>query len=373
MRLVFICGTLEQGVDGVCDYVLRLASALCCRGIECFCISINDRYINSNAVDVVVIDRVVPIHCFRISWRISWLRKALILRTLLDQLNPDWISLNFVPYSFSRKGLPWGMSLCVASLRSFSRWHVMAHELWVDPRVSRKNRVLAFLQMKIVFFLFHFLKPRLFHSTNSYYSSQLNSNGFPCEVLPLFSNIELQGTGFSRDKVSGSWVLVFFGSIHQEWDPRKLLAFVESAAIEHGISSIQYLAVGLAGAHGNLLWRDLAAVSPAWITFRQLGPLPASEISRHLLEADFGVTTTPSHLVGKSGSVAAMLAHGLPVIVPRLDKTYGPWHSLLKADNRFILLDADLSVDLSRSSKYPAKDQLAATADQFLLSLMSAL
>ena len=33
--------------------------------------------------------------------------------------------------------------------------------------------------------------------------------------------------------------------------------------------------------------------------------------------ADFGLASSPWHLVGKSGSVAAMLDHGLPVIVTR--------------------------------------------------------
>jgi hypothetical protein len=38
-----------------------------------------------------------------------------------------------------------------------------------------------------------------------------------------------------------------------------------------------------------------------------------------MLAADFGVAASPWQLIGKSGSAAAMLDHGLPVIVSRDD------------------------------------------------------
>jgi hypothetical protein len=57
------------------------------------------------------------------------------------------------------------------------------------------------------------------------------------------------------------------------------------------------------------------------IVFGKLGEQSAADISQLLQNADFGIATSPWQLIGKSGSAAAMLDHGLPVIVNRDD-----WH-----------------------------------------------
>src|SRR6201995_2483307 len=50
-----------------------------------------------------------------------------------------------------------------------------------------------------------------------------------------------------------------------------------------------------------------------------VGEKEPAELSRLLQTLDFGIGTHPWALLGKSGAVAAMLDHGLPVIVPRDD------------------------------------------------------
>ncbi|HVG81781.1 MAG TPA: hypothetical protein VNB28_05820, partial [Methylomirabilota bacterium] len=47
-----------------------------------------------------------------------------------------------------------------------------------------------------------------------------------------------------------------------------------------------------------------------------LGIQPAERVSAYLQALDFGLTSYPYALIGKSSSVKAMLEHGLPVIVP---------------------------------------------------------
>ena len=51
------------------------------------------------------------------------------------------------------------------------------------------------------------------------------------------------------------------------------------------------------------------------------GARPSVEISKILQTLDIGIATTPRQVIQKSGSVAAMLEHGLPVLVTRDD-----WH-----------------------------------------------
>jgi hypothetical protein len=51
------------------------------------------------------------------------------------------------------------------------------------------------------------------------------------------------------------------------------------------------------------------------LEFLALGVQPAARVSAYLQALDFGLTSYPYALIGKSSSVVAMLEHGLPVIV----------------------------------------------------------
>ncbi len=369
MRIAFLCGSLEKGFDGVADYALRLAGYLRFLGCECCCISIEDNYLDRENATLPLIEWHDSVECFRLASGRPWYQKKAQLRSLLHSWQPDWISLQYVPYAFDDRGMPFSLKGCLSDVMPQAMWHVMAHELWVDPGARIKNRFLAPVQQHLFKSLFRRLVPEVIHTSNSYYCNQIFASGLRAEILPLFSNV-VPLPYLQKDKPDcRHWSFVFFGSIHPEWNPRDLLTSVESVARQQGITSIEFLSIGLAGEHGHDLWNQLASESPSSIVFRQLGSLSALEISRHLSQADFGITTTPSYLIGKSGSVAAMLAHGLPVIVPRLEKTHGPWHSTLKADPCFILLDCDFSASLPRGRRFPAHDQLPDTANQFLQSL----
>ena len=64
---------------------------------------------------------------------------------------------------------------------------------------------------------------------------------------------------------------------------------------------------------------DLRDRYQAEIDFRRLGEQSLENISQFLGSVHFGVATTPLSLIGKSSCTAAMLDHGLPVIVNRND------------------------------------------------------
>ena len=50
MRIVFICGTLQAGSDGVADYTLRLARELSLHTIDCFFLSLHDRFVPADVL-----------------------------------------------------------------------------------------------------------------------------------------------------------------------------------------------------------------------------------------------------------------------------------------------------------------------------------
>ena len=375
MKIAFLCGSCEPGADGVGDYTLSVAQALVERGHICFVIALNDRYVDQPHYSWIESNPECSLPCLRLPNTSPWRARNKILAAELERFKPDWISLQYVPYAFNKKGVPWPLFACLRAVRPLAKWHVMAHELWVDPDVNLKNRLLAATQAQVLRWLITYLNPSLMHTSNSYYTHLFASIGKQASILPLFSNIPIQPQPDAMPSSLVDLKFVFFGSIHPEWDPQSILEPLERAARKGVLSSVYFISIGGAGEHGKSLWKKLASTTPPWMQFSQLGFLPSSEISIRLQQADFGITTTPSHLLGKSGSVAAMLAHGLPVIVPRVEKTCGTWHQELLADDRFVLLDSNCygrliqrrrQADLTKG----AENQLGATTEQFLQALL---
>ena len=375
MKIAFLCGSCEPGANGVGDYTFSLAQALVGRGHICFVIALNDRYVDRPHHSWIESNPECSLPCLRLPSSSPWRARAKILAAELERFKPDWISLQYVPYAFNKKGVPWPLFACLRALRPLAKWHVMAHELWVDPDVSLKNRLMAATQAQVLRWLLTYLNPSLVHTSNSYYTHLFASIGKQASILPLFSSIPIQPQLAAKRSSLADWTFVFFGSIHPEWDPQSILELLERAEQNGVLSSISFISIGGAGAHGKALWKKLARTTPPWMKFTQLGMLPSSEISIRLQQADFGITTSPSHLLGKSASVAAMLAHGLSVIVPRVEKTNGPWHEKLLADDRFVLLDSSLGERLIQRRRQVhlmngADNQLGATTEQFLQALI---
>jgi hypothetical protein len=130
--------------------------------------------------------------------------------------------------------------------------------------------------------------------------------------------------------------------------------------------------VGNIGEYGSSLWDSLAASSYPAFSFSQLGQLPAECVSEQLQHADFGIAVMPSLLVDKSSAVAAMVSHGLPVIISRLSHNCDQWHQSLQRTGHFILLDSSFASALGSASKYPPVDTLDITANQFVRDLQLA-
>ncbi|MBT3468577.1 MAG: hypothetical protein HN467_04560 [Opitutae bacterium] len=72
--------------------------------------------------------------------------------------------------------------------------------------------------------------------------------------------------------------------------------------------------MGIIEKHRNR-WKEIQKkYSGDWL-IHSLGPQPEENVSHYLHSLDFGLTSTPWDLVGKSGTIAAMVEHGLPVII----------------------------------------------------------
>ena len=371
-RILFVCGTLELAKSGVADYIHSLANQLTRQGFQCACIALHDPYASAQLPDSPLSWQPHEVPVRRLPSRMPWRVKTNLLKAELKALNPHWISFHYVPYAYHRKGLPLGLLWCLASVRRSAQWLIMAHELWVAPNPGLRNRLLSTLQKWIARLLFAMVSPRVVHVTNHAYQAMLSGCGIESRILPLFSAIPFARGVPTADHPASQWTFVLFGAINRDWSHEPLLQQIESARVRHGIEACRFVSVGNIGEYGSSLWDSLAASSYPAFSFSRLGQLPAERVSEQLQHADFGIAVMPSLLVDKSSAVAAMVSHGLPVIISRLSHNCDQWHQSLQRTGHFILLDSSFASALGSASKYPPVDTLDTTASQFLRDLQLA-
>jgi hypothetical protein len=111
------------------------------------------------------------------------------LKVCLERFKPDWVSLQYVPYSFQVKGLPFRFFNKLKDISVQAKWHVMFHEIWLDNSKPLKQKLVELAQKLIVTTGLKYLKPQLVTVTIPYNQSRLNSAGITSLILPLFGNI----------------------------------------------------------------------------------------------------------------------------------------------------------------------------------------
>lgn len=104
MDILFICGSVELGNDGVGDYTRRLCAKLIKEGHKAQILALCDRIVFYTSESQVVEETSVIVH--RIPIQASNKQRLFWLKEILKDFTPDWISLQYVPYSFNPKGLP---------------------------------------------------------------------------------------------------------------------------------------------------------------------------------------------------------------------------------------------------------------------------
>jgi hypothetical protein len=164
------------------------------------------------------------------------------------------------------------------------------------------------------------------------------------------------------------WLVAIFGTLHPAWQPEPLMQRLRAAAEASG-KRVALISVGRLGP-GEPPWHEMQRRYGAQVPLLRLGEQPATRISQLLNSVDFGIATSPYSLVGKSATIAAMLEHGVPVIVNRED---GPAASPDDRDeDRYIRLDQRFDDRLAHARRGPRRRRLSEVADQFLADLASA-
>lgn len=379
MRIAFLSGSLEPGKDGVGDYTRLLAGACEARGVSCRLISLADFH-----VDRMVSDKASSIGVVRLPHRMPWSQRRGELGRQLAAFAPSWVSLQFVPYSFERRGMAVRLARDLPAVVAPARLHVMLHETWTDGAGSWRARLVSAVQRRCVLRL---CRPptAIVHTSNGTYVRQCLREGIPAQKLSLFGSPDiveddalewlapiLAGAGCDAVVRRADWWLCgLFGTLHPVWPAEPLFSRLEGAAAAVG-KRIAIVSVGRIGS-GEQLWAALRQRYHPRIPMVALGEQPVGRISQVLNTVDFGIATSPYALVGKSATVAAMLEHGLPVIVNREDGFAASADSIEATDSaQIIRMDVIFADRLVRARRRPAERRLPAVANQFLVDLKTA-
>ena len=357
-KIMLVCSGLEPGRDGVGDYCRRLAAELTRLGISCSILALNDGHATSD----ILASPESPVRLTRLPSALSHAAKLARARAAIADFDPDWISLQFVSYGFNSKGIPFREIFYLPSLFGDRHLHVMMHELWVGLGVeaSLKNALIGALQKRVVVALLWRLRPRVLTTTVHFLQRFLAREGFSAEVLPLFGNIPPSSSA-DDDRVIAAlrqhgaagidagreafWVFAMFGVVYDVWPAEDVFAQLALYARRAG-RRIAVVFAGNAGAGAQSIAARLRKVFPE-IAFAFIGHQSSEVISEFLNSADFGITSHPLYAVGKSGSVNAMLEHGLPVIVswgniapdlPAIDPEVAPllWHADAQLESKLL-------------------------------------
>lgn len=317
LKILFICGSLEAGRDGVGDYVRRLSLEITRHGHQVALAAINDRHISEVQKSTIESDSR-NIQLLRLPEAQPENDRFARLQQWLDEVNPDWISLQFVPFSFNRKGLIFGLAKKLDVLGKGRKWHIMFHELWVgmDAESSKKELLWGMVQRYLDKELLKVLKPAVVHTHTGVYKKQLERLGADTTLLPLFSNIPVRFSEQVNGKLAGGYSetgevdLVIFGGIHSG---APIVSLAKEAAGYEKSNGLKIRLV-IIGKSGNEQLNWINEWKAAGLTALPLGEQTEEKVSELLAAARFGIFTTPIALVEKSGSVAAMREHGVQLL-----------------------------------------------------------
>lgn len=250
--------------------------------------------------------------------------------------NPNWptlltppsekgiLSLQFVPYSYGRRGLFFEF---LKSLKKFqTSWdiHIMFHEIWIGyyPKAPIKHQLVGKIQKYLIKKLVNLPNVKIVQTSNEAYLSEL-SKICSVQYLPLFGNIHFSTdyTNINNDlskiiqlkEKSKRPMFSFFGSIYENIEILERIKEIIDSFLDTSFNPI-FISIGTLRS-GSTFWNKIQKEFSHSANFIEIGEVSEEEVSIALQNSDFGLTTCNLEIIGKSGATMSMLEHGLPVIL----------------------------------------------------------
>jgi hypothetical protein len=310
MKILFIAGSLNFGGDGVADYTQRLSFDLKKLGVESRLLGWNETQLSSTrtSADSLRLPSNLPLRA-----------KLSHARHFLNSFQPDIISLQFVPYAFENRGLPFSLAREIQILAGNIPIHICAHELWIMPMMksSLVSRIIgSTLQKNIVIKTFQDLSPRLIHTAVPLYAEALKKEGFSSiRNLPLHGNIPFVSVRNLRntDEIN----VGFFGSIFPSTPLESFFEHLSSLNTELQAEgkTMTIFAAGNVPVAQCKRWNDLTKRFSGRLKLERLGHLNFREVSYYLQSLDLFLSGYSPLFWQKSGTIASAREHGLPIVL----------------------------------------------------------
>jgi hypothetical protein len=322
MRIVFLCGSLQPGKDGVGDYTRRLAGELARLGHTTAAIAFRDKYITEVVESVEEIDNV-NLYVLRLPSILPLRQRFSLASRMITKANPEWLSIQFVPYAFHTKGLPFIFVLRLNKLTRNRKVQIMIHETWVGVNSfwSWKMGVTSALQRAIIKKMLHTVAPQVVHTHLPAYRLDIeNLNHIVVKPLPLFSNIPVIKSGGS-DADQSLFRIGFFSQVETA---KSVIEFLQAVAEKCFLENKRMEVLLIGGSNENMrsFGEELKKIERFKDCVKYTGFLHPLELSKVMKGCTIGLTPVPRHGLGKSGSVMAFLAHGIPIAAPNIHKDY---------------------------------------------------
>lgn len=370
MKILFLCGSLEPGKDGVGDYTRRLAGELARQGNSVSIIAYNDKHLKEEYSGSQKTEAAfVPV----LRLPITWTEKKRFSKGIQwkEKFEPEWVSLQFVSFSYQKKGLPFNFVRNFKKLAIDVKIHIMFHELWVgiNKEASIKHLLWGWCQKQLIRTLINGTKPQVVHTQSHLYIEKLREVG--CEKinhLPLFGNVPFGKPNLTKkEKSDKSLQFILFGTIHPGAPLTRFCQEIRDFSETQKIKTV-FTFIGRCGGEQK---KWVRAFIEAGFEVQVLGEQSLECISSTLRNGSFGISTTPWAQTEKSGTVAAMLEHGLPVI-----SVATPWTprgakeiKLINGVERYKIGNID-SFMMRKKVFMPSSEQtLQKISQQFLLTL----
>ncbi len=307
MRIIFLVGSMNTKTNGVAAYTKLLSEQLKAIGHTVTTIVLNEEEPESVSKDIYTIEK-----------SLSTVKRFSLLDSTLKKLNPEVISIQFVPYSYHKKGLSVELLIFTQILKKF-KVHLMIHEPWIEitKQTNLKNRIVSFLQKSLLFGILKNIKPVLITSTIPHYVKMIGRNS---KLLPLISNIPFQSNFNLKARTKKELKCIFFGNFSFDTNGFKSqLNWIKQYCFENDLAPKITLVGdnGIQKAKNIQLIKNIIGVN----NLLDLGWLNEKDISYLLQEQDLGISRATLSLFGKSGSTLAMLEHGLPVLLRGIEET----------------------------------------------------
>jgi hypothetical protein len=325
MNILFICSSLESGRDGVGDYTRRLAAALIRQGHHSSIIALHDRHLSTERLHGTQFDEQQQVNVLRLSSKLSWQDRLEEVSTFMLAVDPAWISLQYVPYGFQDKGLPWGLPSQIKKIVKDRSLHIMFHELWLDKPDNFKQELTWRTQKQMIRYSIKKMNPKSISATIPFNVTRLAEIGCKASLVELFGNIPFKPVD-KKDSIAernpdGKLNLLYFGAAPKGEFLHTMVQDLIVFCSVTGISIRFTIVCGETTEKHKFIAALNSKLSPYNLSIVDVPFASTEKLSALMQQCDVGVSRSAPYLFGKSGTAIAMLEHGMPVWVARWNGT----------------------------------------------------